>query len=109
MDRPPDIRVISVKNEAAGRVQETPIQCTVAYRCIAEAETVEGEGISLTGSGICFRGPTPLPVGQAAEVRIGAVRGLSPPLVAFIELTVCERDAAGDFRMAGTIKGIRSE
>jgi hypothetical protein len=51
----------------------------------------------------------PLRIAEAAEVRIEAVKGLSPPLTAYIEITACDKDASGNYRIAGLIKGLRSE
>ncbi|RQW84135.1 MAG: hypothetical protein EHM62_01090 [Methylococcus sp.] len=88
---------------------ETPLHSRVEYRHIAASETCSGEGIALSGAGIRFRGDGPLPVGEAAEVRIGAVKGLAPPLLAYIEVSHCERETTGGWRIAGVINGIRSE
>ena len=88
---------------------ETPLHSRVEYRHIAASATCSGEGIALSGAGIRFRGDGPFPVGEAAEVRIDAVKGLAPPLLAYIEVSHCEREASGAWRIAGVIKGIRSE
>ena len=88
---------------------ETPLHSRVEYRHIAASATCCGEGIALSGAGIHFRGDGPLPVGEAAEVRIDAVKGLAPPLLAYIEVSHCEREVSGAWRIAGVIKGIRSE
>jgi hypothetical protein len=89
--------------------QETPIHCKVVYRRISEPDGVAGEGISFSGGGIQFRGALPLRIAEAAEVHIDAVKGLSPPLTAYIEVSRCDREDSGNYRISGVIKGIRSE
>ena len=101
-------RVMSVKNEDRRISPENPLRGKVLYRRIAESEPVQGEGISFSGSGIQFSGPRSLTQGEAAEVRIDAVKGLSPPLTAYIEVTRCEPDDAKGYRIDGLVKGIRS-
>ena len=101
-------RVMSVKNEKPRISPENPLHGKVLYRRIAESEPVEGEGISFSGSGIQFSGAHPLSRGEAAEVRIDAVKGLSPPLTAYIEVTRCDPDNVKRYRIEGLVKGIRS-
>lgn len=97
-------------NSIDGRaIQETPLHGKVVYRRIADSDGVAGEGISFSGGGIQFRGALPLRIAEAAEVRIDAVKGLSPPLTAYIEVSRCDREDSGNYRIAGVIKGIRSE
>ena len=91
------------------KIQETPIHCPIAYRRMAEPTMAAGEGIGFSGGGIQFRGALPLRVAEAAEVHIDAVKGLSPPLTAYIEVFRCEPEAAGSYRIEGVIKGLRSE
>ena len=100
-------RVMSVKNEERRLRPENSLRGKVLYRCIAESEPVQGEGISFSGSGIQFSGPRALAPGEAAEVRMDAVKGLSPPLTAYIEVTLCDPDAEKGYRIDGLVKGIR--
>lgn len=96
-------------NKMDGRtIQETPLHGKVVYRRMADPDGVVGEGISFSGGGIQFRGRLPLRIAEAAEVRIDAVKGLSPPLIAYIEVSRCDREDSGSYRIAGVIKGIRS-
>jgi len=100
-------RVMSVKNEERRLSPENSLRGKVLYRRIAESEPVQGEGISFSGSGIQFSGPRALAPGEAAEVRMDAVKGLSPPLTAYIEVTLCDPDAEKGYRIDGLVKGIR--
>lgn len=97
-----------MKNEERRVSPENPLRGKVLYRHIAASEPVQGEGISFSGSGIQFSGSHPLPRGEAAEVRIDAVKGLSPPLTAYIEVTRCDLDEVLGYRIDGLVKGIRS-
>lgn len=85
-----------------------PIHC-LTYRHVAETSLTPGDGIAFSGGEIQFRGPLALPLAQAAEVRIEAVKGISPPLTAYIEVTRCDRTGGGGYHIAGVIKGIRTE
>lgn len=103
------VRRTPVNHEPPASPGEMPLNSEVAYRPIAEAAASSGQGIALSGDGIRFRGPRALKPGTAAEVRIAPVRGLSPPLTAYIEVSRCDAEPGGEFRIAGVIKGIRSE
>lgn len=103
------IRTPHVSSIDGRHIQETPLHCKVIYRRIAEPHPVTGEGISFSGGGIQFRGSLALRIAEAAEVHIDAVKGLSPPLTAYIEISACDQEESGNYRIAGLIKGLRSE
>lgn len=98
-----------MKGKAARTPQETPLHGKVAYRRIGGAGWSRGEGISYSGGGIQFQGEAALPAEQAAEVHMDAVKGMSPPLTAYIEVTRCDASETGGYHIAGVIKGIHSK
>lgn len=83
-----------------------PVYCKVAYRRVEEAEPSVGECVSFTGGSIVLRGALRIDKGQAAVVYLDAVRGLSPPLRAYIKIGRCEKLDDSGYRVTGVIKGI---
>lgn len=106
MSHPPITQATSVKNEEPREGPENPLRGKVLYRPIAQSEPIEGGGIAFSGSRIRFSGGQSLSEGAAAEVQIEAVRGLSPPLTAYIEISRCEPDDRLGFCIEGTVKGL---
>lgn len=98
-----------MKGKVARNNQETVLHGKVAYRRIGATTWLQGEGISSSGGGIQFRGEAPLPAELAAEVHMDAIKGMSPPLTAYIEVTRCDAVETGGYRIMGVIKGIHSE
>jgi hypothetical protein len=80
-----------------------------SYRLAGRGEFVECMAVDLSGAGIVFRGALPLGEGKAAEIRLVPEPRITPPLTAYIEVIRCERTREGDFKVAGKIKGIKSE
>jgi hypothetical protein len=81
----------------------------IGYRLAGRGDYVECHAVELSGSGIDFQGDMPLAEGRAAEVRLVSEARITPPLTAYIEVIRCERTRDGQFRVAGKIKGIKSE
>lgn len=98
-----------MKGKAARNSQEALLHGKVAYRQIGATTWFRGEGISSSGGGIEFTGEEPLRAELAAEVHMDAIRGMSPPLTAYIEVTRCDAIGFGAYRITGVIKGIHSE
>ena len=88
---------------------ENPVYCKVAYRRVEEAEPSVGECVSFSGGSIVLRGGLRIEKGQAAVVHLDAVKGLSPPLRAYIEIGQCDKLDDWGYRVTGVIKGICSE
>ncbi len=97
-----------MKNQEPHESPEKPLHGKVLYRRISDQDSFRGEGVSLGGSELRFTGEQPLTKGEAAEVRIDAVKGLSPPLTAYIEVATCAQDGAQGYRIEGVVKGIQS-
>lgn len=106
MSHPQITQAMTVKNEETRESPENPLRGKVLYRPIARSEPIEGEGIAFSGSRIRFSGEQSLSEGAAAEVRIEAVKGLSPALTAYIEISRCEPDDLLGFCIEGTVKGL---
>jgi hypothetical protein len=83
--------------------------CRIRYRLAGSDAYSEGICLNISGSGILFRGNAPLEVGKAAELHLASENKITPPLAAYIEVVRCEQDEGGDYRIAGAIKGIRSD
>lgn len=83
--------------------------CRISYRLAGDESRFDGGCLNISGAGILFRGVAPLEVGKAAELRIVPESGITPPLTAYIEVVRCEQAGNGYYRIAGEIKGIKSE
>lgn len=86
--------------------QENPLCCALTYRRAADERFVSGDGIGWSARTIRFQGLSSLAAGDAAEVRLEAVKGLFPPLMVLAEVSACHEIIAGRFEITGHIKGI---
>lgn len=83
--------------------------CNMTFR-LADTEIVyDGTCVNISGSGILFEADIPLELGKAVEVRIIPRNKVTPPLTAYIETLRCTGSETGRYRIAGAIKGIKSE
>lgn len=81
--------------------------CQLRYRALSGLDFQPGLVVSLKGDEILFWGQAGLEPGSASEVRVDEVKGVAPPVIAYIEVSACEADASG-YRISGLIKGIRA-
>ncbi|MEY4685077.1 MAG: hypothetical protein RLZ25_1536 [Pseudomonadota bacterium] len=86
--------------------QENPLCCPLTYRRAADEHFVKGDGIGWSARTIRFQGFDSLAPGDAAEVRLEAVKGLFPPLMVLAEVSACQSIQGGRFEITGHIKGI---
>ncbi|HAZ42654.1 MAG TPA: hypothetical protein DCY52_10325 [Methylococcaceae bacterium] len=86
--------------------QENPLCCALIYRRAADEDFVQGDGIGWSTRIIRFQGIKSLVAGDAAEVRLEAVKGLFPPLMVLTEVSACQAIMGGRFEITGQIKGI---
>ena len=93
--------------------EQKPKLFGITYRNIQEPFLSEGECVSISGSDVEFMGRDALPVGQAAEVQIRGVKGLTPSMTAYIQVLSCDHagsgQADGRYQILGTIKAIRCD
>jgi hypothetical protein len=83
--------------------------CKMTFR-LADTDVVyDGTCVNISGSGILFEADVPLEVGKAVEVRISPRNKVTPPLTAYIETLRCTGGETSRYRIAGAIKGIKSE
>jgi hypothetical protein len=83
--------------------------CKMTFR-LADTDSVhDGACVNISGSGILFEADTPVAVGKAVEVCLVPHNKITPPLTAYIETIRCTESKTGRFRIAGAIKGIKSE
>lgn len=83
--------------------------CPLRYRSLARPEFHPGIALALGGGDALFCGQEALSPGLAAEVRVDAVKGVAPPLTLYVEISTCDAEISGGYRMSGVIKGIRSD
>lgn len=86
--------------------QENPLCCALTYRRAADEGFVSGDGIGWSARTIRFQGGNSLASGDAAEVRLEAVKGLFPPLMVLAEVSHCQAIMGGRYEITGQIKGI---
>jgi hypothetical protein len=86
--------------------QENPLCCALTYRRAADEGFVAGDGTGWSARTIRFQGLHPLAAGDAAEVRLEAVKGLFPPLMVLAEVSACQAIMGDRFEITGQIKGI---
>jgi hypothetical protein len=80
----------------------------MSFRLAGKDDTHEGFCINISGSGVLFDAEGPLAKGTAVEIHLIPQRGMATPLTAFIEVLRCVPTDAGQYRIAGAIKGIKS-
>ena len=86
--------------------QENPLCCALTYRRAADEGFVGGDGIGWSARTIRFQGANGLSAGDAAEVRLEAVKGLFPPLMVLVEVSACQTIMGERYEITGQIKGI---
>lgn len=86
-----------------------PAECKLSYRLAGSDACTDGACVNISGSGILFRGISPLEPGKAAEIRLIPDNRITPPLTAYIEVVRCHRGEDGRYDIGGAIKGIKSE
>ncbi|MEY2697747.1 MAG: hypothetical protein RL333_1885 [Pseudomonadota bacterium] len=86
--------------------EENPLCCALTYRRAADEGFVSGDGIGWSARSIRFQGDHGLSAGDAAEVRLEAVKGLFPPLMVLVEVSACQTIMGGRHEITGQIKGI---
>jgi len=86
--------------------QENPLCCALTYRRALDEDFVAGDGIGWSARNIRFQGLRSLDAGDAAEVRLEAVKGLFPPMMVLAEVSTCQAVLGGRFEITGQIKGI---
>jgi hypothetical protein len=82
-------------------------ECKMTYRLADTRNYHEGTCVNLSGSGILFNGDTSVNAGAAMEVRLEPDNRITPPLIAYIEVTRCMPEGENRFSIAGLIKGIK--
>jgi hypothetical protein len=107
--QPESLRIRMLEYDEKRRFARMEADCKISYRLAGDESYHDGGCVNISGAGILFRGDFPLEVGKAAELRIDPENGITPPLIAYIEVVRCEADANGSYRIAGSIKGIKSE
>ena len=80
----------------------------MSFRLAGKPATHQGFCINISGSGVLFETESPLAKGTAVEIHLVPQRGLATPLTALIEVVRCVATDAGQYRIAGAIRGIKS-
>jgi len=98
---------MSVSNEKRDFMR-MQARCRMQFRVADGENFLEATCGNISGSGILFLADVPVEPGKAAEVYIDLESRLSAPLTAYIEVIRCEQIASGEYEIAGSIKGIKS-
>lgn len=79
----------------------------MSFRLAGQDLAHEAFCLNISGSGVLFEASDPVQLGAALEIRLVPQKKIVAPLTAFVEVVRCTRTDAGQYRIAGAIKGIK--
>ncbi len=85
-----------------------PVRCRINCKLLDDDQAFDAVCSNLSGSGILFHTDHPVEIGKAIEIHVAPTTGLIPPFMAFVEIVRCSPMPRGQFFVAGSIKGIKS-
>ncbi len=83
--------------------------CAMSFKRIACGRQAHALCMNISGSGILFEAEEPAERGKALEIRTFPTDRMTPPITALIEVIRCTVTEQGRYRIAGIIKGIKSQ
>lgn len=95
--------------EEKRRFTRLKLECKLYFKRADFSSVHEGLCLNVSSTGILFKATQPVTLGRALEIRTLPENLIVPPLIAFIEVTRCERiDSLRQYLIVGVIKAIKS-
>ncbi len=98
-----------IEHEEKRRFTRIKANCAMSFKRVASGSQTHALCVNISGSGLMFEAEEPAERGKALEVRTFPADPMTPPITALIEVIRCTETVQGRYRIAGIIKGIKSQ
>ena len=98
-----------IEHEERRRFARIKANCAMSFKRVASGSQAHALCMNISGSGIMFEAEEPAERGKALEIRTFPADRMTPPITALIEVIRCTATEQGRYRIAGIIKGIKSQ
>jgi hypothetical protein len=83
--------------------------CAMSFKRVASGNQAHALCVDISASGLMFEAEEPVELGRALEIRTFPGDRITPPITALVEVLRCTETGQGRYRIAGAIKGIKSQ
>jgi len=95
--------------EERRRFPRVKANCAMSFKRVACGNQAHALCVDISASGLMFEADEAVEPGRALEIRTFPGDRITPPITALVEVTRCTEAGAGRYRIAGVIKGIKSQ
>ncbi len=95
--------------EEKRRFPHMKVNCAMSFKRVASGSQAHALCLDISASGILFEADEAVELGRALEIRTFPADRITPPLTALVEVNRCAKTRQGRYRIAGAIKGIKSQ
>lgn len=83
--------------------QRMALDCSLEYSIAADDKTYQGKIQNLSGKGVLFQGDKAIALGVQLQITVSPVNDITPPMVADVRVTRCDKHDDGNYYVAGEI------
>ncbi len=83
--------------------QRMAIDCSLEYRISSDDSSHQGQIKNLSGKGVLFLGDKPIALGVQLQITVAPVNDITPPMIADVRVTRCDKHDDGNYYVAGEI------
>jgi hypothetical protein len=83
--------------------QRMALDCSLEYSTADDDITYQGKVQNLSAKGILFLGDKELALGTKIKITVSPVHDITPPMVADVSVTRCDKHDDGSYHVAGEI------
>ena len=91
------------------RFPRVKANCAMSFKRVACGSQAHALCVDISASGLMFEADEAVEPGRALEVRTFPGDRATPPITALVEVLRCAESSEGRYRIAGVIKGIKSQ
>jgi hypothetical protein len=83
--------------------QRMALDCSLEYSISADDTTYQGQIKNLSAKGVLFQGDKAIALGVQIQITVSPVHDITPPMVADVLVTRCDKHDDGNYYVAGEI------
>lgn len=83
--------------------QRMALDCSLEYRFSADDKSYKGQIKNLSAKGVLFSGDESIALGVQIQITVTPVHDITPPMIADVRVTRCDKHEDGNFYVAGEI------
>jgi hypothetical protein len=83
--------------------QRMALDCSLEYRITADDKIYQGKIQNLSAKGVLFLGAKAIAVGTELQITLSPVHDITPPMVADVRVTRCDKHDDVNYYVAGEI------